>query len=123
MPLRTTLVGLHWIWITMAGMRMCLLHPVSNGWPIGTPTMASQLPIGVLHENSLASTFFGGTGDYGGGTDAIGDVTIKGVVPIAPGTGELGLLIKAASLDGTQTLIRYRSGLVQRIETIEFNCN
>lgn len=78
---------------------------------------------GVLHENSLTSTFFGGTGDYGGGTDAIGDVTIKGVVPIAPGTGELGLLIKAASLDGTQTLIRYRSGLVQRIETIEFNCN
>jgi hypothetical protein len=80
---------------------------------------------GVLEKNSPFPTlFYTDRGDYTGGTDAIGEVTIKGVVPIAPGTGEIALLIKAGSgLSGTQTLIRYRFGTVQRIDTIEFTCN
>jgi hypothetical protein len=36
----------------------------------------------------------------------------------------MALLIKAGSaLDGKQTLIRYRNGLVQMIDTIAFTCN
>lgn len=80
---------------------------------------------GVLPGNSLFPTlFYNDRGDYIGGTDAIGDAAIKGVVPIAPDTGEIALLIKAGSgLSGTQTIIRYRLGTVQRIDTIEFSCN
>jgi hypothetical protein len=80
---------------------------------------------GVLTNNAPFPTlFYNDRGDYTGGTDAIGDVTIKGVVPIAPGTGEIALLIKTGSgLSGTQTLIRYRFGVAQRIDTIEFTCN
>jgi hypothetical protein len=80
---------------------------------------------GILPRTSnYPVVFFGDQGVYSGGTDAIGDVVIKGVVPIAPGTGEIALLIKAGSgLDGAQTLVRYRNGLVQRIDTIEFVCN
>jgi hypothetical protein len=80
---------------------------------------------GAMSKDSAFPTlFYNDRGDYTGGTDAIGDATIKGVVPIAPGTGEIALLIKTGSgLNGTQTLIRYRSGAVQRIDTIEFTCN
>jgi hypothetical protein len=80
---------------------------------------------GALAKDSAFPTlFYNDRGDYAGGTDAIGDVTIKGVVPIAPGTGEIALLIKAGSgLSGAQTLVRYRFGVVQRIDTIEFTCN
>jgi hypothetical protein len=80
---------------------------------------------GVLAKSGQFPTlFYNDRGDYTGGTDAIGDVAIKGVVPIAPGTGELALLIKAGSgFSGTQTLIRYRFGVAQRIDTIEFTCN
>jgi hypothetical protein len=80
---------------------------------------------GALENHAPFPTlFYNDQGDYSGGTDAIGDVTIKGVVPIAPGTGEIALLIKTGSgMSGTQTLIRYRSGTVQRIDTIEFTCN
>lgn len=80
---------------------------------------------GVLAGNSpIPELLWNDRGDYAGGTDAIGDVTIKGLVPIAPGTGELALLIKGGSgFNGTQWLMRYRQGTVQRIETIEFICN
>jgi hypothetical protein len=68
--------------------------------------------------------FYADHGDYTGGTDAIGSVTLKGVVSISPGTGEIALLIKPGTgYDGKQTLIRYRNGTVQRIDTIEFVCN
>ncbi|HEX7936362.1 MAG TPA: hypothetical protein VF573_25275 [Paraburkholderia sp.] len=80
---------------------------------------------GVLGKNSVFPTlFYTDRGDYTGGTDAIGAAIIRGVVPIAPGTGEIALLIKAGSgLSGTETLVRYRLGTVQRIDTIEFTCN
>ncbi|MBZ6076353.1 hypothetical protein [Microvirga puerhi] len=80
---------------------------------------------GVLAKDStFPMLFFHDRGDYLGGTDAIGDVTIKGVVPIAPGSGELALLIKGGSgLSGDQTLIRYWHGGIQRIDTFEFICN
>ena len=80
---------------------------------------------GVLANNGgFPTLFYNDRGGYTGGTDAIGGVTIKGVVPIAPETGEIALLIKSGSgLSGTQTLVRYRFGVVQRIETIEFTCN
>jgi hypothetical protein len=80
---------------------------------------------GALAKDSPYPTlFYNDRGDYSGGTDAIGDASIKGVVPIAPGTGEIALLLKAGSgSSGTQTLIRYRSSVVQRIETIEFTCD
>ena len=80
---------------------------------------------GVLaNDAQLPALFYNDRGDYTGATDAIGDVTIKGVVPIAPGTGEVALLIKAGTgFSGTQTLIRYRFGVAQRIDTIEFICN
>ncbi len=77
---------------------------------------------GVLANGAQVPTlFYNDRGDYYGGTDAIGHVTIKGVVPIAPGTGEIAFLINAIS--GTQMLIRYRLGIAQRIDTIEFICN
>jgi hypothetical protein len=80
---------------------------------------------GVLKNNSQFPTLFNkDRDDYSGGTDAGGDVTIRGVVPIAPGTGEIALLIKTSRQEaGTQTLIRYRFGSVQRIDTIEYVCD
>jgi hypothetical protein len=80
---------------------------------------------GILESGSpYPAIFYDDHGDYEGGTDAIGNLTIKGVVPIAPGTGELALLFKGGSgLFGAQTLVRYRFGNAQRIETFEFTCN
>ena len=68
--------------------------------------------------------FYAEHGDYKGGTDATGPVTLKGVVSLSPGTGEIALLITAGSpLVGKQTLIRYSYGTVQQLETILFTCN
>lgn len=82
---------------------------------------------GVLSSTTdvtFPALFYNDQGEYRGGTDAIGEVTIKGVVPVAPGTGELALLIKAGpGYSGTQALIRYRYQLAHRIDTIEFTCN
>lgn len=79
---------------------------------------------GILEKNGVPTLFYSDRGDYLGGTDAIGVVTIKGVVPIAPGTGELALLISAGSgLSGDQQIIRYRGGRAQRIDVIKFTCN
>jgi hypothetical protein len=83
-------------------------------------TLAGILPAGGI----FPTLFYNDQGDYTGGTDAVGSVTLKGVVSLSPGTGELALLIKAgSSLEGRQTLIRYRNGMAQRIDTIEFTCN
>ena len=80
---------------------------------------------GVLSARSdFPALFYSDHGYYEGGTDAIGSVTLKGVASLSPGTGEIALLIEAGSgLDGKQTLIRYRNGTVQKIETILFTCN
>jgi hypothetical protein len=80
---------------------------------------------GILENGSqYPAIFYNDHGDYLGATDTIGSLIIKGVVPIAPGTGELALLIKGGSgLFGAQTLVRYRFGNAQRIETFEFTCN
>lgn len=101
------------------------LKRAADRWSADGKAVAYFTYAGVLENNaSVPTLFYDDRGDYIGGTDAIGNVTVKGVVPIAPGTGEIALLIKAGSgLSGTQTLIRYRRGLAQRIDTIEFTCN
>jgi hypothetical protein len=77
----------------------------------------------LVSKSSFPATFFFENGTYSGGTDTIGRVEFKGVVPIAPGTGEIALLVKAGDgLASSQDLIRFR-GSVQRIETIEFRCH
>jgi hypothetical protein len=64
-------------------------------------------------------------GAYSGGTDAIGHVSFKGIVPIATNEGEMiALLVRDTSpLDGKQALIRFRQDTIQRTDTIEFVCN
>jgi hypothetical protein len=70
------------------------------------------------------STFFRETGEYQGATDAIGHVTLKGIVPIAESTGELALLARAGwGVDGDQRIVRVSTTGVQSIETFEFRCN
>jgi hypothetical protein len=70
------------------------------------------------------ATFFWDQGTYIGGTDAIGDVVFKGVVPIAIETGDIALLVvNGPGSDGLQDLIRYRAGVVQRIQTIQRRCD
>jgi hypothetical protein len=45
-------------------------------------------------------------------------------VPIAPETGEIALLVlNGNGSDGMQDLIRFRGGLVQRIQTIQRRCD
>ena len=73
--------------------------------------------------NGFPSTFHFDQGEYDGGTDAIGLLVIKGVVPIAAESGDIALLVTSGNgFSGTQDLIRYR-GVVQRIETIERRCD
>jgi hypothetical protein len=70
------------------------------------------------------STFYFEQGEYTGGTDAIGQVMLKGVVPIALETGEIALLVlNGNGSDGMQDLIRFRGGIVQRIQTIQRRCD
>jgi hypothetical protein len=80
---------------------------------------------GVLPDRSdFPALFYNDHGNYEGGTDAIGSVTLKGVASLSPGTGEIALLIKAGSgFDGKQALIRYRNWTVQKIESIQFTCD
>jgi hypothetical protein len=79
---------------------------------------------GILPDGAPYPVFFHfGHGDYKGGTDAFGPVTLKGVVSLSPGTGEIALLITGSSSYNEQTLIRYRFGTVQKIETILFTCD
>jgi hypothetical protein len=64
-------------------------------------------------------------GAYSGGTDAIGHVSFKGIVPIATSAGEMiAFLVRDTSpLEGKNALIRFRQGTIQRTDTIEFVCN
>jgi hypothetical protein len=80
---------------------------------------------GILQEGATYPTlFYRESGDYSGGTDATGPITLKGIVSISPGTGEIALLIRGGgAFEGNQTLIRYRNSTVQKIDTIEYTCN
>jgi hypothetical protein len=80
---------------------------------------------GILPAGSSYPTlFYRESGDYDGGTDATGPITLKGTVSISPGTGEIALLIRGGgAFEGNQTLIRYRNWTVQKIDTIEYICN
>jgi hypothetical protein len=102
-----------------SSLRRVAEHYANDGEPVHYFVYA-----GIMEKGGVPTMFFSDRGDYLGGTDAIGDVTIKGVVPIAPGTGEIALLVKAGrGLDGGQQIIRYRYGRAQRIDTIVFTCN
>jgi hypothetical protein len=80
---------------------------------------------GILPKSSAhPQTFYFERGTYAGGTDMIGDVSFKGVVPIAVETGEIALLVATGTgFNVLQDLIRYRGGVVQRIETIQRRCD
>jgi hypothetical protein len=101
------------------------LKRVANHYTDSDKSVSYFVYVGALANNDPFPTLFNNDrGDYSGGTDASGDVTIEGIVPIAPGTGEIALLIRTSTrVAGTQTLIRYRFGIVQRIDTIEYICD
>ena len=101
------------------------LDRVAKLWERDQKTYPYATFAGIMPaRTNFPALFYTDHGDYEGGTDAIGPVTLKGVVSISPGTGEIALLITAGSaLNGKQTLIRYRYGTVQKIETILFTCN
>jgi hypothetical protein len=87
-------------------------------------TYPYAISAGILMEGSpYPATFYSESGEYAGGTDAIGHVVLKGIVPIAAGTREIALLFTSHGMSGDQTLIRYRQGRVQLIQAIEFTCN
>ncbi|HZO44415.1 MAG TPA: hypothetical protein VFB68_00895 [Xanthobacteraceae bacterium] len=69
------------------------------------------------------STFFSDLGDYRGGTDAIGRIELKGIVPIAAGSRQLAVLAKTATMDGAQTLAWLGGERLQRLATFEFRCH
>jgi hypothetical protein len=78
----------------------------------------------VAKTSRLPTLFYFESGEYSGGTDTIGRLSIKGVTPIAARTGEISLLVATGrGVAGDQMLVRYRSGNVQRLETFEFRCN
>jgi hypothetical protein len=76
---------------------------------------------GVLGKQSFG-TFINDHGTYIGGTDAIDQVSLKGIVPIAASTGEIALLVSPGRMSGDQMLIRFNSG-IQQIHSFEFRCN
>src|SRR6185312_14021356 len=79
--------------------------------------VAGIMPMGANHQ--FPQLFYFSKGTYQGGTDSIGQVRIKGVVQIAPDSGEIALLTQSGNAaNGTQDLIRYRRE-TQRIETIQ----
>jgi microcompartment protein CcmK/EutM len=68
--------------------------------------------------------FYSDQGEYSGGTDALGDVEVKGLVSIAPETHEIALLVKTSpALVGSQMIVRYTQGRMQKLDTISFICN
>jgi len=97
---------------------------VAELWERDRKTRPYAILSGFLPDRSaLPASFYEEHGDYEGGTDAIGSVTLKGVVSISPGTGELALLINTGgAFDGKDHVIRYRHGAVQNMEIIHFNC-
>lgn len=81
-----------------------------------------QVVGGILTANSFFPwAFYDEAGEYRGATDAIGHVTIKGIAPIAPATGEIELLVRSGNMfNPNQDLIRFKNR--QRLETILFRC-
>jgi hypothetical protein len=70
------------------------------------------------------SIFLHDTGDYSGGTDAISQIVLKGIVPVAPNSGALAILARTGSgIDGGQSLVWLGGGQLQRITSFEFRCN
>jgi hypothetical protein len=77
---------------------------------------------GILQGSSrFPRNFYFEQGTYAGGTDAIGDVSFKGVVSIAADDIAL-LVVSGNTFRGLQDLIRFRDD-VQRIETIQRRCD
>jgi hypothetical protein len=86
-------------------------------------TYPYAISAGILREGSpYPATFYSDIGEYSGGTDAIGHVVFKGVIPIALGTKEIALLFRSHGMSGEQTLLRYKRGSMQVIQAIEFPC-
>ena len=70
------------------------------------------------------STFLHETGEYLGGTDAILQVALKGIVPIAASSDVLAVLARTGTgLDGDQSLAWLGGGRLQRMASFEFRCN
>lgn len=70
------------------------------------------------------SILFHDMDEYRGGTDAIGQILFKGIVPIAADQSELAVLAKTGGgLSGDQSLVRLGEDRLQRIESFEFRCN
>jgi hypothetical protein len=94
-------------------------------WQRKKETLHYAILGGILREDATFPTlFYRESGDYNGGTDATGPITLKGVVSISPGTGEIALLIRGGgAFEGNQSLIRYRNSSLQKIDTIEYTCD
>lgn len=70
------------------------------------------------------SILFHDMDEYRGGTDAIGEVLLKGIVPLAATTGDLAVLAKTGGgSSGDQSLILLGEERLQRIDSFEFRCN
>jgi hypothetical protein len=70
------------------------------------------------------SILFHDMDEYRGGTDAIGQVLLKGIVPMTDTPEELAVLAKTGGgLSGDQSLIRLGEERLQRIDSFEFRCN
>jgi hypothetical protein len=68
--------------------------------------------------------FFFDTGEYEGGTDAIGRVALKGIVPLSAAAGGFAILAEAGGgLDGDQHLVWLGGGRLQRFVSFEFRCH
>jgi len=100
------------------------LTRVARDWERDKKTRSYVILAGIMPPGSrFPALFYRDHGDYLGGTDTIGSVTLRGVVSISPGTGEIALLITTGGGDyEKQTFIRYRYGAMQKIETIQFSC-
>ena len=76
------------------------------------------------HAPIYPSTFLHDIGEYLGGTDAVSQVVLKGIVPIAPDSDNLAVLAKTGTgLGGDQSLVWFDEKRLQKIGSFEFRCN
>jgi hypothetical protein len=69
------------------------------------------------------ATFYRESGEYSGPTGGLGSAKTIGVVPLAPGTGEIALLLRYNwEFIDEVTLVRFRGNGVQRIEGVGQRC-
>jgi hypothetical protein len=101
------------------------LDRVAKLWASDQKTRLYAVYAGIMPVNSdFPSFFFTGHGSYEGGTDSFDSATLKGVVSISPGTGEIAVLAEAGDgFSGKQSLIRYWHGTVLKIDTILRTCD